>query len=347
MSEFKWIKEIYNKLGDNVSKEIFMKRLQYSLSGDIAIINEMVDAQMARFGKGDIMNRLLDWLKDNDREVVLFGAGGAGDQIVSVLERNEIKISYIFDNNSYLWGTNKRGIEIVSPDNISKDCRVIIGVNKYAKDVYMQLLNRDILEENIFMPDRYWWLGTEKQYFDSHIMIPQKEEIFVDGGALDGEDTISFFDWCKSNKGKSYIFEPSLCNQEYIKQLVEDNKNIQYIQEGLWSEDTELRFSSGIPCCRTVSEKGETMIKVTSIDRALKGEPVTFIKMDIEGSEMQALIGAKETIKRCKPKLAICVYHKMEDIIEIPKYILQLNPDYKLYLRHYSYKSTETVLYAV
>ncbi len=69
--------------------------------------------------------------------------------------------------------------------------------------------------------------------------------------------------------------------------------------------------------------------------------------MDIEGSELKALEGATETIRKYKPKLAICVYHKPEDIIEIPKKILELNPNYKLWLRHYSYVDTETVLYAI
>lgn len=69
--------------------------------------------------------------------------------------------------------------------------------------------------------------------------------------------------------------------------------------------------------------------------------------MDIEGSEMEALKGAENTIGKYKPRLAICVYHKPEDIIEIPLKILELNPEYKLYLRHYSYIHTETVLYAI
>lgn len=96
-----------------------------------------------------------------------------------------------------------------------------------------------------------------------------------------------------------------------------------------------------------ISEDGDTAIQVTSIDRSLKGKEVTFIKMDIEGSEMEALIGSGDTIKRYKPKLAICVYHRPGDIVDIPQKILELCPGYRLYLRHYSYVDTETVLYAV
>ncbi len=82
------------------------------------------------------------------------------------------------------------------------------------------------------------------------------------------------------------------------------------------------------------------------MDSAIGNEKVTFIKMDIEGAEYDALCGARKIIASQKPKLAICVYHKAEDIIEIPRLILDINPDYKFALRHYSLFDTETVLYA-
>lgn len=76
-------------------------------------------------------------------------------------------------------------------------------------------------------------------------------------------------------------------------------------------------------------------------------EKVTFIKMDIEGAEYEALLGAKETIQKNKPKLAISIYHKPEDIISIPKLIKSMVPNYRLYIRHYSNADNETVLYAI
>ena len=83
------------------------------------------------------------------------------------------------------------------------------------------------------------------------------------------------------------------------------------------------------------------------IDEIVGEDKVSFIKMDIEGAELKALEGAKETILKWYPRLAICIYHKYEDIYEIGDYILSLNPNYKLYIRHYSTCMWETVLYAV
>lgn len=86
---------------------------------------------------------------------------------------------------------------------------------------------------------------------------------------------------------------------------------------------------------------------VTTIDSVLNGGRADFIKMDIEGAELEAIKGAKNTIQKYHPQLAISVYHKTEDILELPKLILEYNPRYKLYLRHYSITDSETVLYAI
>lgn len=87
-------------------------------------------------------------------------------------------------------------------------------------------------------------------------------------------------------------------------------------------------------------------ISVVAMDSIIK-EKVTYIKLDIEGAELEALKGAQEIIKRDKPKLAICIYHKKEDMVEIPYFIKQLVPEYRLFIRHYSNNECETVLYAV
>ena len=94
-------------------------------------------------------------------------------------------------------------------------------------------------------------------------------------------------------------------------------------------------------------ENGKT-IDITSIDKFVsdnKIEHVDFIKIDIEGAELSALKGAAETIKKFKPKLAICVYHKGKDIVEIPEYLISILPEYNFYLKHNTDGVYEIVLY--
>lgn len=98
--------------------------------------------------------------------------------------------------------------------------------------------------------------------------------------------------------------------------------------------------------CGTICESAEEVIEVDTIDNIVE-EKVTFIKMDVEGAELEALQGASKTIIKNKPTLAICVYHKREDLITIPQYIKELVPEYKLYLRGHFIYASELVLYAV
>ena len=79
----------------------------------------------------------------------------------------------------------------------------------------------------------------------------------------------------------------------------------------------------------------------------VKNERVTFIKLDVEGAEYEALLGAQNTIKKNRPKLAISIYHKPQDIFELPELIMSIRDDYRMYLRHYQLSPNETILYCV
>lgn len=95
-----------------------------------------------------------------------------------------------------------------------------------------------------------------------------------------------------------------------------------------------------------VSSDGDILIEVDCIDNILScDEKVTYIKMDIEGSELNALKGAEQHIVRDKPRLGICIYHKQEDLVKIPQYIKSLHPHYQFYVRPHSTMPTELVLY--
>lgn len=87
--------------------------------------------------------------------------------------------------------------------------------------------------------------------------------------------------------------------------------------------------------------------KTVRLSDILRNNKVTYIKMDIEGSELMALYGAEEIIKKQRPKLAICVYHKPDHLWEIPFYLRNIVLDYKIFLRHHSTLDYETVCYAV
>ena len=199
----------------------------------------------------------------------------------------------------------------------------------------------------------------ELQYFDDDV-VPKhtngKKEVFVDGGSLNLASSAQFMGWCNYECNKVVAFEPDkrcvkIC--EYVlEKMPRLQEVVQLVPKGLWSGETELVFNEvdNYGSSSFIIRKGdgnEQVIPTASIDEIMDGGPVTFIKMDIEGAELEALKGAKETIKRYHPTLAISIYHKPEDIVELPQFIKSLIPEYKLYLRNYHLDQTETVLYAI
>lgn len=190
-------------------------------------------------------------------------------------------------------------------------------------------------------------LSPEPQYFEKEIISLSENEVFVDCGAYDG-DTVKQFAAQISGKPykKIFAFEADPANVEKMRISTEDMDNMVVIPKGVYSESTTLCFSNDGKMSSRISDDG-IRLEVTAIDDVVGDENVTFIKMDIEGSELKALMGAEKTIRRSKPKLAICVYHRKEDIFTIPQYIKSLDPSYKLYFRNYHTQSIEAVIYAV
>lgn len=188
---------------------------------------------------------------------------------------------------------------------------------------------------------RQYQVRLKDQYFENFLKI--KSEIFVDAGGFDGDTTEEF---CKRYPDylKIILFEPSAKNMQAAQARLAAFKNIEYLSLGLSDEAGILHFNADAGSASAVSIDGSESINVTTLDKEIK-EPVSFIKMDLEGWEMKALAGCAQHIRFNKPKLAISVYHNANDFIDVPRYVLSLNPAYKIYLRHYTQGWSETVMY--
>ena len=183
------------------------------------------------------------------------------------------------------------------------------------------------------------------QYFD--VFNPADDEIIVDAGAYDGTTALQFLEWGKGKVKHIYSFEFDPINAVKCEENLKPYAGkITLIKKGTWDKDEIVYSNAKGGTGSSIISEGNTQVQLASIDSELVGVPVTFIKMDVEGAELKSLMGAKNTIIKNHPRLAICVYHKPEDIYEIPGYILSLVPEYKFYLRHYASNQWETVLYA-
>lgn len=194
------------------------------------------------------------------------------------------------------------------------------------------------------------------QYFDCDFYHLENVNCIVDCGAFIGDSYLSFRSEYQKRAGKeyngiAYLLDPDKTNQERITENCKDYAfQINQLPMGAWKESGYLYFQSDehMRTAGRIEASGDIKIQVNAIDDIVGENIVDFIKMDIEGAELNALKGAEKTIKRDKPILAICAYHKREDMIELSRYIQELNSDYKLYLRAYGGPySIELVLYAV
>ncbi len=192
--------------------------------------------------------------------------------------------------------------------------------------------------------------NTANRYFVKGIVDLNKDEVFVDGGAFVG-DTVKVFKKMTGDCFKKVVcFEPDSYNYKMLCRI--KDARVKKINAGLWNKDDTLIFfnngSVGSKIVTSQNKEDNTInIPVVALDNVEECQNATFIKMDIEGSEQKAIEGAKNLIRRNRPKLAICLYHTDEDMLKIIPQIHELVPDYKLYVRHHSHFAAETILYAV
>lgn len=195
-------------------------------------------------------------------------------------------------------------------------------------------------------------LYQNNQYFIPEVAL-RDNEFFIDCGMFDGDTIVDFRKKCKKY-GHILAFEPDKDNIVRYKNRMLEEERTTIIAKGVWKEEGCLFFNNMANASSAFSQTGNSLLEVTSIDKTLEkinmNLPVTFIKMDVEGSELMALYGAEKSIVKYQPKLAICVYHKKEDLISIPQYLKSLEQygvKYKFLLRHHAQRQQETVLYAI
>jgi len=185
----------------------------------------------------------------------------------------------------------------------------------------------------------------KEQYFESFLNL-KDNEVFVDVGGYDGYTSLEFIKRVK-NYEKIYFLEPDEINFKKAKKLLKGYKNIEFLNIGAYDKNAILGFSSN-DSASAISDDGDWKIRVGKIDDYIN-EKVTFLKMDIEGAEQKALFGAKNIIKKYRPKMAISIYHSPDDIFKIPKLIFSISEKdkYNIYLRHYTESIYETIMFFI
>jgi len=223
----------------------------------------------------------------------------------------------------------------------------------FGKEVFDLIINSRIKRDYTLIKRHYDEniLNKKVQYFSGADF--DKNDIIIDGGMFDGTEAMHFASI--ANNGMVFSFDPWGGKMITDVTKFQSFTNIKIVSKALWNKTVKVYFSSNAPqgheagaFISNTQDGNFEIIDSISIDDFVLNEKLNkldFIKMDIEGSEIQALLGAEETIKRFKPRLAICVYHDPKHFFEIPNFILKLNPSYQIGFEHYTDNINESVMY--
>lgn len=355
----KMAQNVYSHLSDETSRKIFEARCLYATTGDVGAMTGL-GAKYRSLGC-DIEGYAEKLQKGS--HCLIYGAGVAGHYLAARFIRFGVSVDAFIEADENKTGKDETtGIRIISEKELCEnkamyaDKAVVVSFSvKAVADATIKRLREDagIAAENI-VAGVYDWRNNSAQYFD--FFGPGENEVFVDCGCYDGGTCYRFVGWC-GQKGYEHIysFEADPKNYEKCKALLEPLGKCELYPYGTARENEKVYFASkGFEDSSIISKEeaekrnfeGVETIETVALDEVLKGKKITFLKMDVEGAEYDALLGAEKLIKECRPRMAISIYHKLEDFVTIPDLILKMHPDYRITFRHYGLDDLETIMYA-
>lgn len=191
-------------------------------------------------------------------------------------------------------------------------------------------------------------ISTTKDEAFENILKLGKNETYVDLGAYNGDTIDEFLHYTNGFYKHITALEPNSKNFSKLKLHCEKMDNINLWELGAYSHNTTLYFNNKAGRNSAIVSTSKTQTKVFAVDNILCGRCATYIKADVEGADYETILGIKNTLKMFKPKLNFSAYHRFEDIFRLPILISQINPDYKIFLRHHPYiPAWDTNLYCI
>jgi FkbM family methyltransferase len=193
--------------------------------------------------------------------------------------------------------------------------------------------------------------SPEDQYFPADLVSVMDHEAFVDVGCYDGDTLRKFLEISEGRFRSYHGFEPDPANmakaQLYAQSLPESVRaRIKFYPVAVGAASGTLRFDASGQASAAASEAGSLEVPCVTLDETCSDAKPTFLKLDVEGAEQDALAGARGILQETGPVVAVCVYHRPEDIWHIPALLRAMRPDYQFHLRSHE-EALELVLYAI
>lgn len=323
-----------------------------------AFINDFIEKEEVLF---DIsVKKYEDFTFDRDNDIVVVGLQNNSKVIERLVQDDVNYIVADYDQSFYqdnLMYTVYKCIEVSDISDMVGKIKLyydgVLGNDEDVLAIYDEEVSKDIIRNrlNFYKTGDVAYIDkipvNYNQYFQDDYYTITEEEVLVDCGAFDGDSIDQFVRFTKGKYKKIIGLEPDTISFKKLIDATKDYHDVELICCATGKEEAKVCFSSKGLLGSSFSDDGEgDLTDVKKLDDILADEKVTLIKMDIEGAELDTLIGAENIIKKYKPKIAVCIYHKMDDIITIPTYLHKLVPEYRFRVRQHSSSMLETVLYA-
>jgi len=228
-------------------------------------------------------------------------------------------------------------------ENADKINRVYnLLADEKSRQVYSDVINYKISGKINYLNS---CTTPKSEVFDSIVKLSDSE-IYVDLGAYNGDTVIEFTEAVHNSFKAVYAFEPNAKNFRKMSKNIDEKDNIILYNAGAWSSTGFLSFTKGEGRMSKASADGEALTACYAVDEAVK-ENATLIKLDVEGAERQAILGAERHMRN-GARVITALYHRNKDMFDIPLLIHELNPKLKLFVRHQLYiPAWETNLYCI
>jgi FkbM family methyltransferase len=188
----------------------------------------------------------------------------------------------------------------------------------------------------------------ETQYFNDLTLplLAGRRINYVDAGAYNGDSYMELSKYV--DIGQAYLFEPDTENYNLLAVAMQNRpESVICLPLALADSYQITAFNAGVGEGAAIGDHGSARIATVALDQVFPKLTIDFIKFDVEGAEVSALLGARELIQRCRPVLAISLYHRPTDIWEIPQTLLSISNQYLFYIRQHFFNSFDSVLYAI
>lgn len=239
------------------------------------------------------------------------------------------------------------------PDFLKNNTKELKSAFEILEDKESKAVFSSVIKFRITGDHNYLRISKYSEY-EHPIVSPKSNEWVIDCGSANGATSFRFAELVYPF-GRVIAIEPDPNNIEIIEKNLETNFNSiahrMYLENCAVSDTVgELKFSSGNGGSSKLSSEGNTSVLVDTLDNIIKRHKLKgtgTISFDVEGFEIEALNGGKQSIQKLRPKLQISAYHKPQDIIDIAKWIDDNLSDYALFMGHHETYHTETDYYAI